>query len=148
MTWEVTPSCCQVLSRDSVTVSVDPVVYYRVSNPTMVRPATTSTSVHYLQLSFSRPQIISKITLIPRDCWLPQLWEMSWEQGTVLYCTVLYCTVQGTDLGQQGGGWLLTVKLLGKLNRYAEVNIRGRDMFSCNLECTVGCRLLIEGDHV
>ena len=27
---------CQVLSRDSVTVSVDAVVYYRVSNPTMV----------------------------------------------------------------------------------------------------------------
>ena len=26
----------QVLSRDSVTVSVDAVVYYRVSNPTMV----------------------------------------------------------------------------------------------------------------
>ena len=26
----------QVLSRDSVTVTVDAVVYYRVSNPTMV----------------------------------------------------------------------------------------------------------------
>ena len=27
----------QVLSRDSVTVAVDAVIYYRVSNPTMVR---------------------------------------------------------------------------------------------------------------
>ena len=27
---------CQVLTRDSVTVTVDAVVYYRVSNPTMV----------------------------------------------------------------------------------------------------------------
>ena len=26
----------QVLSRDSVTVTVDAVIYYRVSNPTMV----------------------------------------------------------------------------------------------------------------
>jgi len=29
------PAPSQVLSRDSVTVSVDAVVYYRVSNPTM-----------------------------------------------------------------------------------------------------------------
>ena len=29
------PMLLQVLSRDSVTVSVDAVVYYRVSNPTM-----------------------------------------------------------------------------------------------------------------
>ena len=28
----------QVLTRDSVTVTVDAVVYYRVSNPTMVKP--------------------------------------------------------------------------------------------------------------
>ena len=28
--------CTQVLSRDSVTVTVDAVIYYRVSNPTMV----------------------------------------------------------------------------------------------------------------
>ena len=31
----MTTSSQQVLSRDSVTVSVDAVVYYRVSNPTM-----------------------------------------------------------------------------------------------------------------
>ena len=34
---EYSKGSLQVLSRDSVTVSVDAVVYYRVSNPTMVR---------------------------------------------------------------------------------------------------------------
>ena len=40
MTCQVTIHECfskKVLSRDSVTVSVDAVVYYRVSNPTMVK---------------------------------------------------------------------------------------------------------------
>ena len=31
------PDVVQVLTRDSVTVTVDAVVYYRVSNPTMVQ---------------------------------------------------------------------------------------------------------------
>ena len=49
----------QVLSRDSVTVSVDAVVYYRVSNPTMVRfPFTTTSCYMLLRLTMfhSRPQ--------------------------------------------------------------------------------------------
>ena len=35
----VDPCLVQVLTRDSVTVTVDAVVYYRVSNPTMVQSA-------------------------------------------------------------------------------------------------------------
>ena len=49
----------QVLSRDSVTVSVDAVVYYRVSNPTMVRFPFTTTSCYMLLrliMFHSRPQ--------------------------------------------------------------------------------------------
>ena len=34
----------QVLSRDSVTVTVDAVIYYRVSNPTMVTRLTLEIS--------------------------------------------------------------------------------------------------------
>ena len=35
VTFDVPPQ--EILSRDSVTVTVDAVIYYRVSNPTMVR---------------------------------------------------------------------------------------------------------------
>ena len=54
------PSLYQVLSRDSVTVSVDAVVYYRVSNPTMVKSTFSSTSCYLfliLSMFYNRPQL-------------------------------------------------------------------------------------------
>ena len=38
----------QVLSRDSVTVTVDAVIYYRVSNPTMVMILFSAPSLSFL----------------------------------------------------------------------------------------------------
>ena len=45
--WAVRPGL-QVLSRDSVTVTVDAVIYYRVSNPTMVTRLTLEISWNLL----------------------------------------------------------------------------------------------------
>ena len=58
----------QVLSRDSVTVSVDAVVYYRVSNPTMVMMKVL---MIVTILVLFRPPIISRITPTQPDSWLP-----------------------------------------------------------------------------
>ena len=57
---------CQVLSRDSVTVSVDAVVYYRVSNPTMVRWIMTNflQDAYYRLQSFYMRAILMITTLL------------------------------------------------------------------------------------
>ena len=68
----------QVLSRDSVTVSVDAVVYYRVSNPTMVMMKVL---MIVTILVLFRPPIISRITLTLQDCWLPLHSGMCWVPG-------------------------------------------------------------------
>ena len=62
------PMSCQVLTKDSVTVSVDAVVYYRVSNATIsvanVEDAHSSTRL--------ASRLKEKIKKILVDCWLKQ----------------------------------------------------------------------------
>ena len=70
----------QVLSRDSVTVSVDAVVYYRVSNPTMVMMEVLMMIVTMLVLF--RPPIISRITRTQPDSWQRPHSGMFWVPGS------------------------------------------------------------------
>lgn len=50
---------CKVLSRDSVTVTVDAVVYYRVSNPTMATNNVEDFRLDETSLFFIRTKILT-----------------------------------------------------------------------------------------
>ena len=66
----------KVLTKDSVTVSVDAVVFFRVENGSFyVDFNLISTNV--VQLQFLLLMLRTRIT--PPRCWLKQLWETSWE---------------------------------------------------------------------
>jgi len=80
----------QVLSRDSVTVTVDAVVYYRVSNPTMATNNVEDFRFTLIQnlnvLDFNVKSSLSNLVTQP-ICWLPQHCETFWALNILQkYC--------------------------------------------------------------
>ena len=61
----------QVLTRDSVTVTVDAVVYYRVSNPTMVTKFIRILWKFMNEIISFRQPTMSRTMGTPHTCWAP-----------------------------------------------------------------------------
>lgn len=72
----------EVLTKDSVTVSVDAVVYYRISDP--LKAVIQVNQIFHTNSSQNSYTSVARwrITVIQLACWLPQRCEMFWAPET------------------------------------------------------------------